>query len=432
MTYPEAVSFLFEAFPVFHISGKDAYKPGLRNIQLLMQHLDNPHKGFKIIHVAGTNGKGSVSHSLAAILQISGYKTALFTSPHLVSFTERIRVNGVPASEDFISNFITVHKSFLLELKPSFFEISVAMAFLYFQACGVEWAVIETGLGGRLDASNVVIPEISVITSIGLDHTDLLGNTLEQIAFEKAGIIKPNKPVVVGEMDKNSLSVIEKIAGEKNSHCFYAPNHFRILNCKVFDLYQEIQLENIVNSQKFLYRLDLLGSYQLKNILTVLTTIQLCQNVASINNHNISEALMQVCNLTGLKGRWQLLSKNPVVICDIGHNEQGMRENLKQLLSMNFSRLHIVLGFAKDKDVNSILSMMPKQAIYYFTAAQSIRAMNPNTLYQLAKHFQLEGSVFHEAKDAISHARKNADPSDVIFIGGSAYLVGELLADSIF
>jgi dihydrofolate synthase/folylpolyglutamate synthase len=427
MTYEESLNYLYQQLPVFSRVGAAAYKKDLTNTKQLCDALNNPQTKFKSIHIAGTNGKGSVSHMLAAILQTAGYKTGLYTSPHLKDFRERIKINGELCSKDFIAGFTKKMIPLIEELEPSFFEITVAMAFEYFVQQKVDIAVIETGLGGRLDSTNIIKPELSVITNIGWDHMNLLGDTLEKIAYEKAGIIKQNVPVIINEVLAETKPVFESTAKKKNAPLIYAQDNFYVQDFNY--AYNQLQCE-IVDKKKnehHIYHLDLPGVYQIKNITAVLETVhQLQIKNWKIEQHDIDAALRKVKRLTGLYGRWEKIKNNPTVVLDVAHNVDGIKQLMEQLELMSYDELYLIIGFVKDKDVTNILALLPQTANYYFTKAQLPRALNENALADLAKQYGLKGKIVEDVnaalKDALTHANKN----DLILICGSVFLVGEV------
>ena len=408
MTYKETIEYLFNSTPVFEHVGASAYKPGLQTTEILDAHYGHPHKNFKTIHIAGTNGKGSVSHSLASILQEAGYKVGLYTSPHLIDFRERIRVNGIPVSEEYVIRFVEDFKHLnskrIHPLSPSFFELTTALAFKYFAEEKVDIAVIEVGLGGRLDCTNIITPILSVITNISFDHTQFLGNTLEQIASEKAGIIKHQVPVVIGETTKETRPVFENKAKEMDAPIFFA--------------------EDIDKSECDQYEFELKGSYQKKNLRTILCATK---RLPFIHPEHIQKGLTNVCKNTGLMGRWQTLSTNPLIICDTGHNVGGWKYLAPQISSVPCDRLHIVFGMVDDKDIRNVLSMLPKNAVYYFTQANNHRAIPAQQVGELAKEYGLSGNTYPTVAQAYEEAKSSASENDFIFIGGSSYIVADLL-----
>lgn len=405
MNYNDTLNWMFAQLPMYQRQGKTAFKKDLTNSLALAKHLKNPEKKFKTIHVAGTNGKGSTSHMLASVLQEAGYKVGLYTSPHLKDFRERIKINGKVISEEDVIGFIEDNKSFLEELKLSFFEMTVGLAFDCFAKQKVTIAIIEVGLGGRLDSTNIITPEVSVITNIGLDHTQFLGETLPEIAFEKAGIIKPTVPVVIGEFQEEVFPVFEKIAQEKNAPLFLASN---------------------INTSNYLT--DLKGSYQVNNVKTVLKTIEvLKQKNLVISEENLKNGLLKVIENTSLLGRWQILSKQPKVICDTGHNKEGLTYTLKQLLQEKFSKLHFVFGVVNDKDLKDILPMFPKEATYYFCKPDIPRGLEATLLQKQCAKFSLKGQIYSSVKEAYNTALKSAAKDDLIFVGGSTFVVAEVI-----
>lgn len=408
MTYKETIEYLFNSTPVFEHVGASAYKPGLQTTEILDAHYGHPHKNFKTIHIAGTNGKGSVSHSLASILQEAGYKVGLYTSPHLIDFRERIRVNGIPVSEEYVIRFVEDFKHLnskrIHPLSPSFFELTTALAFKYFAEEKIDIAVIEVGLGGRLDCTNIITPILSVITNISFDHTQFLGNTLAQIASEKAGIIKHQVPVVIGETTKETRPVFENKAKEMDAPIFFA--------------------EEIDRSECDQYEFELKGSYQKKNLRTILCAMK---RLSFIHPEHIQKGLTNVCKNTGLMGRWQTLSTNPLIICDTGHNVGGWKYLAPQISSVPCDRLHIVFGMVDDKDIRNVLSMLPKNAVYYFTQANNHRAIPAQQVGELAKEYGLSGNTYPTVAQAYEEAKSSASENDFIFIGGSSYIVADLL-----
>jgi len=421
MTYQETLTYLYNNLPMFQRVGPMAYKADLGNIIVLEEEIGNPHKQFKSIHVAGTNGKGSTSHMLASVLQEAGYNVGLYTSPHLKSFTERIRVNGQPIEEETIISFVDKFMPLIERVKPSFFEITVAMAFDYFAFKKVDIAIIEVGLGGRLDSTNIITPEVSVITNIGWDHQMLLGDTLPKIAFEKAGIIKHRVPVVISQKQKEVASVFEEKSAKENAPLTYAsdvytmeqasPDRFNVIRNN------EIVLEGL--------KPDLKGDYQQFNIPGVFQVFDFLKGF-TLSEKAIRLGLENVIKNTGLKGRWQELSQFPTVICDTGHNEDGVRFIMNQLNSYSFNKLHIVWGMVADKSLKEVLDLLPKHAIYYFCKASIPRALDANELKQSALLVGLNGNSYNSVQLAVNAARENAKPDDLIFIGGSTFVVAEI------
>ena len=405
MNYEETLEWLYAQLPMYQRQGAVAYKKDLSNTHLLAKHLNNPEKKFKSIHIAGTNGKGSVSHMLASILHEAGYKVGLYTSPHLKDFRERIRINGQKIESEYITKFIAQHQSFFEENLFSFFEMTVGLAFQYFTDLAVDIAVIETGLGGRLDSTNIILPEISVITNIGLDHTSILGNTLEEIAVEKAGIIKPKVPVIIGRSLPETKPIFKKTARLNRSPIYWAEEHKEIL----FDS-------------------DLQGDYQEENIRTAMKACSVLQKQEwSLTDEHLKNGFRNVVKNTSLLGRWQVLQHKPKVICDTAHNADGLRIVIKQIMAEPYASLHIVLGMVRDKDLIEILRLFPTDAHYYFTKPNMSRGLDEKVLQQKAKLFQLRGETYRTVKEAYKTAVKNADPSDFIYIGGSTFVVAEVI-----
>ena len=427
MDYPQTIEYLFTRLPLFSRIGAAAYKADLVNIQELTKQLDNPERKFKSIHVAGTNGKGSTSHMLAAILQKAGYKTGLYTSPHLHDFRERIRINGHMIPEKNVIAFTQRISDFIEKNEPSFFEITVAMAFEWFASEEIDIAVIEVGLGGRLDSTNIILPEISVITNISYDHMDLLGNTLQKIAFEKAGIIKPGIPVVIGEEQADIKNVFLQTADENGSPIYFAsqkrfPGEWRTEGQLLY-----VQLTEVHNNTKKNFLLDLPGLYQLKNIVTVAEVVSvLNQNGFNIPDTAMQQGLKQVKSLTGLHGRWDIIHENPLIVTDVGHNEEGMKAIARQIENTTHEELHIIIGMVKDKAIENILRPLPKMANYYFTRAQIPRALPETELAEKAEKLGLQGRSFSHVKQALEAAVLKAGPKDLILICGSVFLAGEV------
>ncbi|MBP8992315.1 MAG: bifunctional folylpolyglutamate synthase/dihydrofolate synthase [Bacteroidales bacterium] len=430
MNYQEVIEFMFNSLPMYQRVGAAAYKANLDNTLAFDKITGSPHKKYKTIHIAGTNGKGSVSHSLASILQEAGYKTGLYTSPHLTDYRERIRVNGKKIEESFITEFINSHKNFIKNVKPSFFEMSVALAFKYFELQQVEVAVIEVGMGGRLDSTNIILPELSVITNIGLDHTQFLGNSLAEIAGEKAGIIKQNIPVVIGERQKETEEVFLKKAKEKNSKISFASDNYacKILNSNL--KYSSFEVEKKTSDKSYTLNFNLSGKYQEKNLATILETVDNLRNQGfCISDENVKQGLENLIKNTGFHGRWETLSTEPLTICDTGHNKDGLSYTIEQLLSLEFKKLRFVLGFVNDKNVDEVLKLFPKNAEYYFCKAQIPRALDEKILLEKANLVSINGKSFENVSSAYHAAKKDADKNDVIFIGGSTFVVADLLQE---
>lgn len=407
MTYDETIQYLYNSVPMFQNVGGAGYKEGLENTLTLDQHFGHPHRTFRTIHVAGTNGKGSCSHTIAAILQSEGYKVGLYTSPHLVDFRERIRINGKCISKQYVINFVKKERQFFEPLHPSFFELTTALAFKYFAEKGVDWAVIEVGLGGRLDCTNIINPELSIITNISFDHTAFLGNTLAKIAAEKAGIIKPNTPVVIGEANAETRPVFESIAKEKNAPMFFAED-------ESYEEYDDIEFE-------------LKGSYQQKNRATILCATR----HLGIARDSIIKGMSTVCEATGLLGRWQTLRKKPLVICDTGHNVGGWQYLSLQIKEVKCSNRRIVFGMVDDKDIDTVMTMLPSDATYYWTQAKTKRAINHERVKEKGIEHGLQGNSYPTVIDAYRAAISDSEKTDFIFVGGSSYVVADLLSESI-
>jgi dihydrofolate synthase / folylpolyglutamate synthase len=424
MTYPETLEYLYARLATFHRVGASAYKPGLENTTALMQELGNPHLQYKTIHLAGTNGKGSVSHLLAAILQESGLKVGLYTSPHLVDFGERIRVNGLMIDQNYVVHFVEKHQKLFDTINPSFFEATMAMAFQYFVNQQVDVAVIETGLGGRLDSTNIITPELSVITNISFDHVGFLGDTLEKIAFEKAGIIKPNTPIVIGESLKETKPIFMEKSMNLNAPISFAED---IYSAKCISRNNGKMLVSVNDSIQ--YEIGLTGNYQLKNLGTVLTSVlELRKMGYTIDDEALRSGLTNVGELTGLQGRWQTWQTNPQIILDTGHNKAGIEEIVKQLNDQSYRQLHFIIGMVNDKDVSAVLQLLPNNALYYFTQANIERALGVDILAEKAKDTGLLGKSFQSVETAIKKALESALNDDLIFIGGSNFVVGESIS----
>ena len=426
MTYQETTDYLFNSAPLFQHVGGDAYKEGLSNTHLLDEHFGHPHTKYRTIHVAGTNGKGSCSHTLAAILQSAGYKVGLYTSPHLVDFRERIRINGEMVSEEYVIRFVEEHRAFFEPLHPSFFELTTAMAFNYFAESHVDVAVIEVGLGGRLDCTNIITPDLSIITNISPDHTQFLGNTLAQIASEKAGIIKEGIPVVIGETTEETRPVFVNKANETNSHIILSDELNLVKNSVSTNnggrIYNTTLYKNLEG--------ELGGLCQEKNTNTLLAATEELKKIGyRLTEENIRHGFAHVCQLTGLMGRWQKLHEHPTLICDTGHNTGGIAYIVEQLKAQAYDRLHIVMGMVNDKDVSGVLAMMPKEATYYLTRASVKRALDEEELQALAARFNLHGNTYPTVAEASQAALGNAKENDLIFVGGSSFIVADLLAD---
>ena len=428
MTYQETLDYLYAQLPMFTRVGASAYKKDLTNSLALCEALGNPHLKFKSIHVAGTNGKGSSSHMLASILQEAGYKTGLYTSPHLIDFRERIKINGIMIPQEFVVDFVIQYKSLFEEIKPSFFEWTVALCFQYFASQKVEIAIIETGLGGRLDSTNVINPILSIITNIGFDHMDMLGNTLALIAGEKAGIIKKNTPVVIGENHTEINPVFQQKAKSEQAFLCYAEFETELFHFKNNETESHFDIHLRTGETWLNMQCDLPGIYQKKNICTVISSIPFIRQAGfKITESDIKNGLFQVKKNTGLMGRWQLIQNNPKIICDTGHNEHGMKLVSQQLSKVKRKNLHMIIGMVKDKDVSKVLSLMPIEATYYFTKANLPRALDEKELQAIAITNNLKGSTFIDVESAIQYAIQNSDKDDLIFIGASTFIVAEAL-----
>lgn len=404
MTYKETINWLFNQLPVFQNIGASAYKKDLTNTLLLVEHLNHPERNFKTIHVAGTNGKGSTSSMIASVFMDAGYKVGLYTSPHLKDFRERITINGKMISKNYVHEFVLKHKSFFENTELSFFEMTVGLAFEYFSDKKVDIAIIEVGMGGRLDSTNIITPLLSVITNIGKDHTQFLGDTLEKIAFEKAGIIKPNIPVVIGEYTSETKPVFLEVAKQNHSEIHFAQDK------KHPD-----------------YPCGLLGDYQLKNKKTVIETFRNLKSDFNISEKNIKNGILNVVQNTNLQGRWQVLQENPKVICDTAHNAHGLEIVMNQLKKEKFKQLHIVLGVVNDKDLDSILPLFPKNAIYYFCKPKIERGLSTKILQEKAATYNLKGNIYNSISIAYKKALANSDVKDLIYIGGSTFVVAEII-----
>ena len=425
MNYEQTLEYLFTQLPMFSRVGAAAYKPDLTNTIRLCEAIGNPQHQFKSIHIAGTNGKGSTSHMLASILQTAGYKTGLYTSPHLVDFRERIKIDGVYCSKEFVVEFTQKIKPLIATIQPSFFEITVAMAFSYFAAQKVDIAVIEVGLGGRLDSTNIITPEVSIITNIGLDHTQFLGDTIAQIASEKAGIIKKDVPCIVSEYTEETKPVFD--AAAIHTSLAYGSELFTILDIKYAHDYLGVQVLNKKTEDVQTYQLDLNGSYQAKNVQGVLGAVSILQTKGwKITNQHILDGLSHVKKNTGLYGRWQMIGTNPTTVVDVAHNVAGIQTLLAQIKLVNHQQLHIVFGMVKDKDIDSVLALLPTQATYYFTQAQIERAIDATELQQKARAHDLKGNTYQTVNAAIAAAQKQAQATDLIVVCGSVFLVGEI------
>ena len=429
MNYNQTLEFLFQSLPAFETQGATGYKPGLERISAFCRHIGNPQRNFFTIHVAGTNGKGSVAHIIASVLQQAGYRTGLFTSPHLVDFRERIRVDGEMIPKQKVVNFVDKHHDKMVELELSFFEMTAAMAFDYFAQSDVEVAVIETGLGGRLDATNIIVPILSIVTNIGLEHTALLGDTLQKIAAEKAGIIKKSIPVIVGEADNRYNEVFEQVAAANKSRVIYAEKTFLCEEQHSEGEHQRFRLRRTRDNQAFEVELDLQGNYQRRNIVTASAAVDFLheETPLTISRRAYLEGMKNAAANTSLMGRWQKLAEAPLTICDTGHNAHGIAWVARQLSETPHRELYCIIGFVRDKDLAHILPLLPHDAHYIFTQARSERALPAADLTAKAAIYGLHGEAVEQVADALVRARELASAEDMIFIGGSTYVVAEVL-----
>ena len=437
MTYKETCSYLFTQTPMFEKQGVSGYKEGLENSFALDKHFGHPHKNFRSIHIAGTNGKGSCAHTIAAILQECGYRVGLYTSPHLVDFRERIRINGQPIPEKYVVEFVEKEREFFEPLKPTFFELTTALAFKYFSEMKIDIAVIEVGLGGRLDCTNIITPILSVITNISLDHTQLLGNSLEQIAMEKAGIIKTGVPVVIGEALPETRPIFEAVAEENKAPIIFAEDQPEVLKA-------ELQFSNMIYDTRSYGKItgELCGLYQEKNANTILWAIRKLEDAGYLyrftddskspsKGYEIKAGFKNVCEITGLKGRWQEVSKNPTTVCDTGHNTAGWQYLSQQLSQVKCNNMYIVFGVVEDKDVDGIMALLPKNATYFFTKAKNQRALSEHVLHMMGQQLGLTGDTYPSVVEAYEAAKSKAKANDFVFIGGSSYVVAEFLKNCV-
>ncbi|HEV7331138.1 MAG TPA: folylpolyglutamate synthase/dihydrofolate synthase family protein [Flavisolibacter sp.] len=426
MNYQETLDYIYHKLPMYSRMGSAAFKKDLTNIRLLCDHLGNPQQSFKSIHVGGTNGKGSVSHMLASIFQATGYKTGLYTSPHLYDFRERIRINGEMIPENVVTRFVQSQKALIEEIEPSFFEITVAMAFAYFAAEKIDIAIVEVGLGGRLDSTNIITPELSIITNIGWDHMNMLGNSLPQIAGEKAGIIKENIPAVIGRADAETRPVFENTAAQKSSPLYFAESQYKEEFHALNDTSLLVQYRKEDNS--FIrVETDLQGIYQVENIRTVLSAIDVLRNQAwNLPQEKVMQALQAVKKRTGLGGRWEVLQQTPTVVLEVAHNEDGMQKMLQHVGELSYEKLHIVMGMVKDKEVEKVLQLLPRSAHYYFTQAHIPRALPAEVLQTKAASLNLQGAAFSNVNEALHAAKQAAGENDLILVCGSIFLVAEV------
>lgn len=437
MTYQETCEYLYNQMPMFERQGASGYKEGLDNSLKLDEHFKHPHQKYRTIHIAGTNGKGSCAHTLSAILQSCGYKVGLYTSPHLVDFSERIRYNGAPIPEEYVIDFVEKEKAFFEPLQPSFFEVVTAMAFKYFADMEVDIAVIEVGMGGRLDCTNIISPILSIITNIGLDHTQFLGTSLEQIAMEKAGIIKKGVPVIIGETTPETLMVFEAVATEVKAPLILAKEQPEVKSCEKTDNGLTYQTENFGILEG-----ELSGNYQEKNTNTILCAVKELEKMGYLypvssrpdyicQNKEVRESFKRVCELTGLQGRWQTIKESPLTICDTGHNLDGWKYLSEQLKNVSCQHMHIVFGMVDDKDFEGVMAILPKTATYYFTKASNKRALSENVLKIYAQGLGLQGESYPDVVSAYQAAQDAADEKDFVFIGGSSYVVADFLKNCI-
>ena len=430
MTYAETLDYLFNALPMFQRVGASAYKADLTNTLSLCEHLGNPQETFKTIHVAGTNGKGSTSHALASVFQAAGYKTGLYTSPHLKSFTERIRIDGKEITEEDVVEFVANNRAFLDQLQPSFFEMTVGMAFWYFAKEAVDIAVIEVGMGGRLDSTNVIHPELCVITTIGYDHTQFLGNTLPLIAGEKAGIIKEGVPVVISQTQKETQAVFSQQAAAKQAAIVFADQLWEVTKLPESEdpsIQESANFKVRSSDGEFNLKFGLNGDYQRFNLPGILETVKQLRNQGwNLSDTALQVGLESISEQTGLKGRWQLLQLNPIILADTGHNEAGIGEVVNQLKKYSYSKLWMVIGMVNDKDISKVLDLLPKEATYIFCQASIPRAMDAHELARKGNEKGLIGQVIPTVSEALEFARKNASPDDLIFVGGSTFIVAEI------
>lgn len=426
MDYQATIEYLFRKLPAFQHQGRGAYKANLNNAHQLDRYYNYPHSNYPVIHVAGTNGKGSVSHMLASVFIAAGYKTGLYTSPHLKDYSERIRVNGHPINKQYVTEFVSEAQSIIQEVEPSFFELSTFMAFSFFAYHDVDVAIIETGLGGRLDTTNVVHPVVSIITNIGLDHVEILGHTHREIAREKAGIIKPGVPVIIGETQTESLPVFQQKAFDNGAFLSQADACYSLDAITAHSL--KAQTISIKTPDRTVaYTLDLPGSVQYKNLMTVLKAIDCLPDDYPITEEAITKGLANVTSNTGLRGRMEVLNHKPLVIADVAHNSEGIQQVMSHIYGLSYHRLHIIIGFVKEKEMEEVFRKLPEEACYYFTKASVYRAMEPEKIAESADAYGLHGKVYATPqaayKDALQYARKD----DLVFIGGSTFIVAELL-----
>lgn len=433
LNYRDAITFLFDHLPIYQRVGKAAYKSNLDTTLALDEYFGHPHRTFKSIHIAGTNGKGSVAHMLSSILQSAGYRVGLYTSPHLTDFRERIRLGGKMIAEERVTEFVDQHREILEKLSPSFFEMTVAMAFDYFSREKVDFAIVETGMGGRLDSTNIIRPIVSVITNIGFDHSQFLGDTIYKIAVEKAGIIKSGIPVVIGETQEEARIVFSRIAREEGCPITYADEKIKaVYSTQSLQGKQIMHISWAEGRKMETLETDLKGLYQQKNVITVLAVVELLtRSGTDIQEKDIRKGLAHTRDMTGLRGRWEIIGYNPLIICDTGHNREGIAEVMKQIRQTPWKNLHIILGLVDDKDPSKILEQLPAEARYYFTQSSVPRSMDREKLAAEALRFSLYGQVCPTPQKALKIALSKADPEDLIFMGGSTFIVAEVLENSV-
>lgn len=426
-TFEEVIDYLYARLPMFTRDGASAFKKDIGNISQFCEALGKPQGRFQSIHVAGTNGKGSTSHSLASIFSSAGFKTGLYTSPHLVDFRERVRIDGTMIPKKNVIDFVNQHRSLIESIKPSFFEVTVALAFDYFAEQNVDYAIIEVGLGGRLDSTNIITPKLSVITNIGMDHMNMLGDTLAEIAYEKAGIIKPGVPVVVSEKDEKIAHVFEKKAAELGAPLRFASDELHVKSFKLTEDGQTLEVQDNSGNVSF-WEMELTGLYQQKNLLGILAAVdQLRKQGTKISSDDVRSGLANVIENTEIQGRWQKLGMNPLIICDTGHNEDGIREVVRNLGATSYKTLHFIVGVMRDKDLSHMLPQLPKDAIYYFCSPDIPRAMPSDELMRQAAVYNLKGNFYNSVKEAFRCAKLSAHKEDMVFIGGSNFVVAEVL-----
>jgi len=429
MNYKDTIDFLYSQLPAYHRIGKAAYKNNLQNTLALDDYFKHPHKKYRTVHIAGTNGKGSVAHMAASVLQEAGYRTGLYTSPHLKDFRERIRINGEMIPEKEVISFVEDHSHILKTVLPSFFEMSVAMALDYFAREKVDIAVIEVGLGGRLDSTNIITPLVSVITNIGHDHMDLLGDSLKKIAFEKAGIIKRGVPVLIGEEKSETKNIFLSSAKSAGSQVYFAEENFScdLERIELSHTLRNFKVTEVKKKKQFAGAIPLGGDYQAANIRTLFQLFSCLEDILNVTEENIVDGIRNVVINTGLQGRWQVLDRHPLIICDTGHNLEGLKCVIKQVLEIPVTKRHFVIGFVSDKDLTSLLPLFPSESEYYFTKASVPRAMDEKKLMAEASHYGLNGRCYSSVIEAYNAAKRDAAISDLIFVGGSTFIVSEVI-----